>query len=168
MNFLSASAVNTNTNTNNIPSNCEVLIVGGGVAGSSAAYHLACAGVRNILVLETGSIGNGILEPVDSPEYARNKLETDNELTWCHAKRSGTAVMTQTSCIKMMVRCYACSSEEFIHHHGIEGAKQYLTLTKLGNFIYYYRVDNRFLITVQYYTIMIYIILSNCTVLHYI
>ena len=41
-----------------MPAETDVVVVGGGIAGSSAAYHLASAGVRTVL-LERGHIGDG-------------------------------------------------------------------------------------------------------------
>jgi glycine/D-amino acid oxidase-like deaminating enzyme len=37
----------------------EVVIVGGGVIGCSIAYHLACAGVRDVLLVEQNALGSG-------------------------------------------------------------------------------------------------------------
>jgi sarcosine oxidase subunit beta len=37
----------------------EVVIVGGGVMGTSAAFHLAEAGVEGILLLEQDELGSG-------------------------------------------------------------------------------------------------------------
>ena len=47
----------------NIPKTADIVIIGGGVIGASAAYHLAKSGAKNILLLEketlfgTGSTG---------------------------------------------------------------------------------------------------------------
>ena len=42
-----------------IRSPADVVIVGGGVVGVSAAFHLAEAGVRNVVLLERGQLGEG-------------------------------------------------------------------------------------------------------------
>jgi sarcosine oxidase, subunit beta len=42
-----------------LPAEAEVVIVGGGVMGASAAFHLAEAGVRDVLVLERGQLAGG-------------------------------------------------------------------------------------------------------------
>ncbi|MFI9251034.1 NAD(P)/FAD-dependent oxidoreductase [Streptomyces sp. NPDC053069] len=42
-----------------IPDSADVVIVGGGVMGVSTAFHLAEAGVRNIVVVERGDLGCG-------------------------------------------------------------------------------------------------------------
>ena len=115
-----------------LPSQCDVVIVGGGVAGASAAYHLHAAGAKNIVVIECGSVGNGSYSAVSCPSYAQSDIEPDKGSSYAHGNRSGTAVLPKTSTIKMMVRLYACSSKEFIHHHGVEGAKRYLNSTTLG------------------------------------
>ena len=41
-----------------LPATTDVIVVGGGIAGASTAYHLAHAGVRTVL-LERGRIGSG-------------------------------------------------------------------------------------------------------------
>lgn len=41
-----------------LPEKAEVIVVGGGIAGTSAAYHLASAGVRTVL-LERDRVGGG-------------------------------------------------------------------------------------------------------------
>ncbi|MGW0537370.1 NAD(P)/FAD-dependent oxidoreductase [Streptomyces sp. NPDC003032] len=42
-----------------LPSTAEVVIVGGGVMGASIAFHLAEAGVRDIVVVERSTLGRG-------------------------------------------------------------------------------------------------------------
>jgi glycine/D-amino acid oxidase-like deaminating enzyme len=92
------------------PCECEVVIVGAGIAGASAAYHLMKSGVSNVVIIEAGSkAGEGIAP-----------------------RRSGSATMAEAPAIKMMVQLFASSSDEFIHHHGKEGAKRYLRLTAEG------------------------------------
>lgn len=44
--------------TGDLPDQVDVVVVGGGIAGTSAAYHLASFGVRTLL-LERGRIGEG-------------------------------------------------------------------------------------------------------------
>ena len=43
----------------NLPSQVEVLIIGGGIAGCSVAYHLAQLGIRDIALLERKSLTSG-------------------------------------------------------------------------------------------------------------
>jgi glycine/D-amino acid oxidase-like deaminating enzyme len=92
------------------PYECEVVIVGAGVAGASAAYHLMKAGVRNIVVLDAGPCpGEGSGE-----------------------RKSGSAVLESAGPIKMMVQVFASSCDHFIAHHGEKGARRYLSLTAEG------------------------------------
>lgn len=42
-----------------LPSQAEVVIVGGGIMGASIAFHLAEAGVTDVVVLERGTLGSG-------------------------------------------------------------------------------------------------------------
>ena len=42
-----------------LPKHATVVIVGGGVMGVSAAFHLAEAGVRDVVLLEKGALGSG-------------------------------------------------------------------------------------------------------------
>lgn len=42
-----------------IPTRASVVIIGGGVVGLSSAYHLARAGVKNVVVVERGALGEG-------------------------------------------------------------------------------------------------------------
>ena len=45
--------------TEPLPDRTEVVIIGGGIMGTSIAYHLAEAGVRDVLVIERDSLGSG-------------------------------------------------------------------------------------------------------------
>ncbi|MFD9072079.1 NAD(P)/FAD-dependent oxidoreductase [Streptomyces lasiicapitis] len=49
----------TRASARELPSAAEVVIVGGGVVGTSIAFHLAEAGVRDVLLLERGALGSG-------------------------------------------------------------------------------------------------------------
>ncbi|MEU6181769.1 NAD(P)/FAD-dependent oxidoreductase [Streptomyces coeruleorubidus] len=42
-----------------VPASADVVIIGGGVMGASIAFHLAEAGVNNIVVVERGELGRG-------------------------------------------------------------------------------------------------------------
>ncbi|WP_019355519.1 NAD(P)/FAD-dependent oxidoreductase [Streptomyces sp. AA1529] len=42
-----------------VPDSADVVLIGGGVLGTSAAFHLAEAGVRDIVLLERGELGCG-------------------------------------------------------------------------------------------------------------
>lgn len=114
-----------------LPSSCEVVIVGGGVAGASAAYHLMQAGVKDIVVLECGAPGVGRSQPI--ARSSTDKIENENEETaFAFSQRSGSSVMSAARTIKMMVRLFASSASDFISHHGEDGARRYLKLTTIG------------------------------------
>src|SRR3954470_16298752 len=42
-----------------LPTMADVVVIGGGVLGTSAAFHLAEAGVRNVVLLDRGPIAGG-------------------------------------------------------------------------------------------------------------
>jgi len=42
-----------------VPSRASVVIIGGGIVGTSPAYHLAAAGVRDVVLIERGALGSG-------------------------------------------------------------------------------------------------------------
>ncbi|GIR82326.1 MAG: hypothetical protein CM15mP84_00740 [Cellvibrionales bacterium] len=42
-----------------IPDRCEVVVVGGGVIGVSVAYHLAEAGIQDVVLLERKELTSG-------------------------------------------------------------------------------------------------------------
>ena len=42
-----------------LPAEAEVVIIGGGVMGTSIAFHLAEAGVTDVLLLERAQLGSG-------------------------------------------------------------------------------------------------------------
>jgi len=47
------------TNDSELPSSAEIVVAGGGITGSSVAYHLAKFGKKDVVVLEQGSLGCG-------------------------------------------------------------------------------------------------------------
>ena len=49
----------TTTRTAELPLYASVVVFGGGVMGVSAAFHLAEAGVRDVLLLDSGPLGGG-------------------------------------------------------------------------------------------------------------
>ena len=42
-----------------IPTRAQVLVIGGGIVGASAAYHLARLGIRDVVLIEQNRIGGG-------------------------------------------------------------------------------------------------------------
>ncbi len=92
----------------------DVIIIGAGVAGCSAAYHLATSQDQEslrLLVVDAGPAPGEGLAP---------------------QTRSGTATMDVAPCVKMMVQLFAGSCDDFVRHHGKEGAKRYLDATREG------------------------------------
>eukprot|EP00536_Pseudo-nitzschia_multiseries_P004040 jgi/Psemu1/253199/estExt_Genewise1Plus.C_650060 len=95
----------------------DIVIVGAGVAGCSAAYHLtkqgneSCKTDFKVLVVDAGPAPGEGLAP---------------------QTRSGTATMKVAPCVKMMVQLFAGSCDDFVRHHGKEGAKRYLDATREG------------------------------------
>ena len=47
------------TSTGELPDRASVVVIGGGVMGVSAAFHLAEAGVRDVLLVERDALGSG-------------------------------------------------------------------------------------------------------------
>jgi len=47
------------TSSTAVPAHCRVVVIGGGIAGASAAYHLTKAGITDVVVLEQGRLTCG-------------------------------------------------------------------------------------------------------------
>jgi glycine/D-amino acid oxidase-like deaminating enzyme len=107
----------------------QTVVIGAGCAGASVAYHLSKLGVKT-LVLERGQVGKGLNSKMS---VSLGDLRGGEESTFM-PNISGTNVFSlpTTTKVKMMVTLYASKSEEFIRHHGIEGAKKYLRLANMG------------------------------------
>ena len=43
----------------NIPESCKVVVIGGGVAGASCAYHLSKFGWKDVILLERDQLTSG-------------------------------------------------------------------------------------------------------------
>jgi len=122
--------------------NMEVVIVGAGVAGASAALYLARAGVKNIFVLECGMAGKGAPQGRPLVDWALVRdgdvdIDDTQKTAFPFARKSGTATFddpdtNNVSAMKMILNVFPCSTREFIANHGIEGAKRYLKLAKKG------------------------------------
>jgi FAD dependent oxidoreductase len=119
---ISSSSSSSSSSTNNNVTYCDVVIVGAGVAGTSALYHL----IRNCTTTETTETTNAALDIhiVDAGPAPGVGLETTSS--------SGTAVLSTGRCSKIMTQLYACSTEAFVEHHGTIGARRYLTATRTG------------------------------------
>jgi glycine/D-amino acid oxidase-like deaminating enzyme/glycine cleavage system aminomethyltransferase T len=46
-------------NMNSLPGSARVVVIGGGIGGSSAAYHLAALGVKDVVLLERSMLSSG-------------------------------------------------------------------------------------------------------------
>jgi len=121
------------------PMDCTYLVIGAGVAGSGAAYHLAQAGATGIHVLEVGEVGLGSSEGIPLvPHAVLREGDCDSMMTssgglFSMAKASGTAVFNHpTNAIKMIVSIFPCASSSFVENHGEEGARAYLRLAREG------------------------------------
>lgn len=42
-----------------VPKDAFAVIIGGGIVGTSVAYHLTLRGVRNVVLLERGTLASG-------------------------------------------------------------------------------------------------------------
>jgi len=116
--------------------NIEVVIVGGGDAGASAALHLARAGVPNVLVLECGEIGRGASSGrplVSHAETREGDVDVVDDGSGCSmlnafpfARKSGTAVFEDpVSAMKMVRKCISdgcCVCARFLI--SLRGAKK--------------------------------------------
>ena len=112
----------------------EVIVVGAGTTGAAAAYHLADAGVKNILCLEMGTPGKGRSTAGHVPAGA--PLIAGEESTF-EPENSGSAVFEGgpygPSAIKMIVTLPPyLMLDGFAEHHGWDGVKAYLDLAKRG------------------------------------
>lgn len=95
-----------------LPQDARVVIVGGGIAGCSVAYHLAKKGWRDVLVLEQGAVGGGTtwhaagmvgrmrlssamtrINEVSAALYKGLKEETGHDPCW---KQVGSLVLCRT------------------------------------------------------------------------
>ena len=56
---LSAKLFGGDASASGLPSRAQVVIVGGGIVGTSVAYHLTALGVRDVLLLERAAISAG-------------------------------------------------------------------------------------------------------------
>jgi len=112
----------------------EVIVVGAGTTGAAAVYHLADAGVKNILCLEMGTPGKGRSTAGHVPGGA--PLIAGEESTF-EPENSGSAVFEGgpygPSAIKMIVTLPPyLMLDGFAEHHGWDGVKAYLDLAKRG------------------------------------
>jgi NADPH-dependent 2,4-dienoyl-CoA reductase/sulfur reductase-like enzyme len=114
----------------------EVVVVGAGTTGAAVVYHLAKAGVKDILCLEMGKVGRGLDLDFELQSEKLPADPTDNDNSY-KPFVSGTAVFEGgdkgPSAIKMIVTAPPYKTvSEFIDHHGIEGVKTYLEATAFG------------------------------------
>ena len=67
-----------------LPDRCEVVVVGGGVIGVSVAYHLAEAGIQDVVLLERAKLTSGTT--FDAAGLA-GQLRSSANITQCLAIR---------------------------------------------------------------------------------
>src|SRR5262245_57587910 len=96
-----------------IPSEAKVVIVGGGIAGASVAYHLAECGWKDVLLLEQNTIGGGTtwhaagmvgrlrtttsmtrINQCSAELYARLEKETGHSVGW---KQVGSVIVGKSA-----------------------------------------------------------------------
>ena len=111
---------------------CNVVVVGAGVAGASAAYQLAAAGVDDVVLIDCGGVGEGSSVPVAAPAHALAASHGVDGGVFDHAGRSGTGVLPRTRAIKMMITAFESDSTDFITHHGEDMARTYLQASTEG------------------------------------
>ena len=64
-----------------LPDRCEVVVVGGGVIGVSVAYHLAEAGIQDVVLLERKELTSGTTwHAAGSVSYTHLTLPTNREV----------------------------------------------------------------------------------------
>ncbi len=118
----------------------EVVIVGAGVAGAAAAYHLSLVpGLpqKSVCVLEVGTAGRG--SNAGKPLVPHAQLSPGDMADvkggiFTYSQSSGTAVFENPSCaaIKMIVNVFPCAAETYISNFGEDGARSYLRLAHRG------------------------------------
>ena len=112
----------------------DVIIIGAGTTGAATGYHLSKAGVKDILCLEMGRVGQGRSEEGRVPNGI--KANTGDELAYS-PQNSGSAVFAGGDkgprTIKMIVTLPPyLSLSRFAEHHGWGGVKTYLELAAWG------------------------------------
>jgi cation diffusion facilitator CzcD-associated flavoprotein CzcO len=65
--------------SHNVPSQARVVIVGGGIIGTSIAYHLGKMGMKDVVLLEQNKITSGTTWYVSRPRILFCSLNLFNE-----------------------------------------------------------------------------------------
>jgi len=121
-------------------SSYEVVIVGAGVAGAAAAYHLSLVSKLasgSVCILEAGVVGRGVADGLPLVSHAQitpDDLVDVQKGVFTYAQSSGTAVFDNptSAAIKMIVNVFPCSAGTYISNFGEEGARSYLRLAHKG------------------------------------
>ena len=74
--------------TNSLPDRAHVVIVGGGVIGTSVAYHLTKLGFTDVVLLEQGQLSSG--QPGTPPDWSANCGHRRAQRGWCSTPPSST------------------------------------------------------------------------------
>jgi sarcosine oxidase subunit beta len=69
-------------NTNDLPAMADAIILGGGVTGSSIAYHLTQFGLRNVILLERGPLASGVTGRSGAQLIPRSEHPVVARLKW--------------------------------------------------------------------------------------
>ncbi len=68
-------------NSTPLPAQAQVIVIGGGIAGCSTAYHLAKQGVGDVVVIEKGQLTSGSTwHAAGSVSYTNPTLPTNRAL----------------------------------------------------------------------------------------
>lgn len=74
-----------------LPSRARIVVVGGGVGGTSVAYHLALAGERDVVLVDRSELTSAVINLVAN---ARDATPAGGTVTVAVSRRDGEAVLS--------------------------------------------------------------------------